>query len=71
MTLEYYLFMAVKDPYGGAALLCIQTALKTGIGLVYSLFHGSQNDEILKQFPEVICLESLDQIKLTIKRSHL
>ena len=57
-----------ERPYGGAALLCIQTALKTGIGLVYSLFHGSQNDEILKQFPEVICLESLDQIKLTIKK---
>ena len=57
-----------ERPYGGAALLCIQTALKTGIGIVYSLFHGSQNDEILKQFPEVICLESLDQIKHTIKK---
>ena len=36
-----------ERPYGGAALLCIQTALKTGIGIVYSLFHGSQNHEIL------------------------
>ena len=52
-----------EENYRGAALLSIEAALKTGIGVVYGLFHGSISDEVLKNFPEVICLDSVNQMK--------
>ena len=60
-----------ERPYRGAALLCIQTALKTGIGLVYSLFHGSQNYEILNNKDQFTKNEDIDdnERQFSIKES--
>ena len=54
------------NPYSGALLLSIMTAIKTGIGIGYVLTSNKNSLAILKDYPEVICLTELTQLKKII-----
>ncbi len=56
------LIIGGNDLYGGAVLLAIEAALKSGSGIVYVHTKNKYIPEILTKYPSVICLSELSQI---------